>query len=96
MFFFEATASILPCMHFVQSLTLFWQLSHVDGVKGYAHPRFWPKDAETMIGSITVLLSRSSHDETALQVPIADVVRNVEESLRRRIPSLHEVAIQVE
>lgn len=72
------------------------KLSHVNGVKGYSNPRFWPKDAETIVGSISVLVTRSSDDDFAPHVALAEVVRDVERTLRAGIPSLDKVTIQVE
>jgi len=72
------------------------ELSNIEGVKNYANPRFWPKDAETIVGSITIIVARCPQDESALQVPLADVVRRVDQDLRDRIPSLQELTIQVE
>jgi len=71
------------------------ELSNIHGVQSYANPRFWPKDAETIVGSITIIIARSPEDESVLQVPLADVVRRVERDLRERISSLQELTIQV-
>jgi len=77
-------------------LILFGQLLHIHGVEAYAHPRFWPKDAETLVGSITIHVARASHDKSQLQVSLVDVVRDVDRVLRRGIPMLTELSIQVE
>ncbi|KAF9518339.1 hypothetical protein BS47DRAFT_1482806 [Hydnum rufescens UP504] len=71
-------------------------LLHIHGVEAYAHPRFWPRDAETLVGSITIHVARSPHDKSQLRVPLADVVRDVDRVLRRGIPMLTELSIQVE
>jgi len=72
------------------------ELLDIHGVEAYAHPRFWPKDAETLVGSITIHVARTSHDNSQLRVPLADVVRDVDRVLRRGIPMLTELSIQVE
>lgn len=72
------------------------ELSNIQGVKSYANPRFWPKDAETIVGSVSIIVARTPQDESILQMPLADVVRRVEQDLRDKIPSLQELTIQVE
>jgi hypothetical protein len=49
-----------------------------------------------VVGSITISLARSSLDELSLQAPLTVVVKDVERILRRGVPSLNEITIQVE
>lgn len=83
------------------------ELNSVEGLSSFAAPRFWPKDPETMVGSIHIQLSPSpsSHDpsHTGAQTPannhyhnIDRVVARVDMTLRRAIKGLTELSIQVE
>ena len=64
-------------------------------MRSYENPRFWPKDSETIVGAITINLSRLPDDEDRLLLPLADVVSNVDRCLREFIPSLAELSVQV-
>ncbi|CAE6418021.1 unnamed protein product [Rhizoctonia solani] len=81
------------------------ELSNVDGLASYSAPRFWPKDGESLVGSIHIQLapSASSYDPAgahrAQRVTYANVDRvvdRVEQLLRARIHGLHDLTIQVE
>ncbi|KAF8705275.1 Cation efflux family, partial [Rhizoctonia solani] len=81
------------------------ELSNVDGLASYSAPRFWPKDGESLVGSIHIQLapSASSYDPAgahrAQRVTYANadrVVDRVEQLLRARIHGLHDLTIQVE
>lgn len=69
------------------------QLQHVDGVAGYTAPRFWPKDAETLIGAIHIQLARTKDGRSYASVD--KVMERVDALLRERIPGLEELTIQV-
>jgi zinc transporter 5/7 len=84
---------------------LSFQLVSIEGLASYRSPRFWPKDASSLIGSIHIQLapSASSFDPTGphsnLQttyVKLDRVVERVDSLLRRRIFGLEELTIQVE
>ncbi|KAG8768216.1 putative zinc transporter msc2 [Ceratobasidium sp. 428] len=81
------------------------ELSSVDGLASYTAPRFWPKDGESMAGSIHIQLapSAASYDPAGAHraqhttyVNAERVVDRVEQLLRSRIHGLDELAIQVE
>ncbi|KAG9128131.1 putative zinc transporter msc2 [Ceratobasidium sp. 392] len=79
------------------------ELSSVEGLASYTAPRFWPKDGESMAGSIHIQLSPSaaSYDPAGAHraqhttyVNSERVVDRVEQLLRSRIHGLDELAIQ--
>jgi len=81
------------------------ELPLIEGLASYTCPRFWPKDSESVIGSIHVQLapSASSHDPTLphsqrrpTYANVDRVVERVDQLLRSRIPGLEELTIQVE
>jgi len=82
-------------------------LPSVEGVSSYSCPRFWPKDPSSIVGSIHIQLvpAPSSHDPSRPHesdhhhdsyVNIDRVVARVETALRRDIPALVELSVQVE
>ncbi|CAE6482074.1 unnamed protein product [Rhizoctonia solani] len=81
------------------------ELSNVDGLASYSAPRFWPKDGESLVGSIHIQLapSASSYDPAGAHrlqrityVNADRVVDRVEQLLRARIHGLDDLTIQVE
>lgn len=81
------------------------QLSSIEGLAAFKAPRFWPKDATTLIGSIHIQLapSASSFDPSGphsnqrrTYAKLDRVVERVDSLLRRRISGLEELTIQVE
>ncbi|KEP53142.1 cation diffusion facilitator family transporter [Rhizoctonia solani 123E] len=81
------------------------ELSNVDGLASYSAPRFWPKDGESLVGSIHIQLapSASSYDpagahrsQRVTYVNADRVVDRVEQLLRARIHGLDALTIQVE
>ncbi|KII85771.1 hypothetical protein PLICRDRAFT_44173 [Plicaturopsis crispa FD-325 SS-3] len=81
------------------------ELPHVEGLSSFTAPRFWPKDASSLIGSIHIQIapSRSSYDPTgphsSKRVTYANidrVVERVDTLLRSKISGLEELTIQVE
>ncbi|KAF8605860.1 cation efflux protein [Ceratobasidium sp. AG-I] len=81
------------------------ELSNVDGLASFTAPRFWPKDGESLVGSIHIQLapSAASYDPAGAHraqhttyVNAERVVDRVEQLLRSRIHGLDELAIQVE
>jgi len=81
------------------------ELSSVDGVSSYSEPAFWPKDGNSIVGSIHIKLAQSpsSFDPTGphsskktTYMNIDRVMDRVDRLLRNRIPGLEELAIQVE
>lgn len=81
------------------------QLSHVQGVASYTQPRFWPKDASSIIGSIHIQLEQSaaSVDPTGphsargtTHTNVDRVLERVDTLLRGGIHGLEELTIQVE
>jgi len=81
------------------------ELPRIEGLASYTSPRFWPKDSESVIGSIHIQLapSLSSHDPTIQHsrrhptyANVDRVVERVDKLLRSRIPGLEELTIQVE
>ncbi|CUA70659.1 Zinc transporter 5 [Rhizoctonia solani] len=81
------------------------ELSNVDGLASYSAPRFWPKDGESLVGSIHIQLapSASSYDpagphrsQRVTYVNADRVVDRVEQLLRARIHGLDDLTIQVE
>lgn len=81
------------------------QLGTVDGLASFTHPRFWPKDDSSLIGSIHVQLAQSSssfdpsgpHSTSKPAYARLDrVVERVDMLLRSRISGLEELTIQVE
>ncbi|KAG6888566.1 hypothetical protein C0995_007355 [Termitomyces sp. Mi166 len=85
-----------------QALT---ELLTIEGVASYSEPRFWPKDASTIIGSIHIQLapSASSFDpggphsnQRTTYTRLDRVIERVDALLRQKIPGLEELTIQVE
>ena len=83
----------------------FLQLGTVEGLASFTYPRFWPKDASSMIGSIHLQLAPSAssydphgpHSTTKRTYANMDrVVEKVDHLLRSRIRGLDELTIQVE
>lgn len=81
------------------------ELGDIEGLASYTQPRFWPKDASTLIGSIhiQVLPSAASHDPSGphsnaktTYARIDRVVERVDSVLRDKIKGLEELTIQVE
>ena len=81
------------------------QLGTVEGLASFTYPRFWPKDASSMIGSIHLQLAPSAssydphgpHSTTKQAYANMDkVVERVDYLLRSRIQGLDELTIQVE
>ncbi|KAK7031345.1 J domain-containing protein [Favolaschia claudopus] len=77
----------------------------IEGVAGFTAPRFWPKDATTLIGSVHIQLapSASSFDpggphsnQRTTYTKLDRVVEQVDSLLRRRISGLEELTIQVD
>ncbi|EDR05535.1 CDF-like metal transporter [Laccaria bicolor S238N-H82] len=66
------------------------ELSSIEGVASYDFPRFWPKDATSLIGSIHIHLVPTTYTR------IDRVVERVDALLREKIPGLQELTIQVE
>lgn len=64
------------------------ELGQLDGIASVHQPRFWPNEAETMVGSIHI----QAKDGSDLQ----DVRRRVSEFLMSHIDGLKEVCVQVE
>ncbi|KAI9313129.1 cation efflux family-domain-containing protein [Dichotomocladium elegans] len=64
------------------------ELRQLKGVAGIFQPRFWPNEAETLVGSLHV----QAHDGTDLQ----ELRRRVSELLMSHIDGLKEVCVQVE
>ena len=82
-----------------------YQLGTVEGLASFTYPRFWPKDASSMIGSIHLQLAPSAssydlhgpHSTTKQAYANMDrVVERVDYLLRSRIQGLEELTIQVE
>lgn len=80
-------------------------LSSIEGLLSYTEPRFWPKDASTLIGSIHIQVapSNASFDPSGphsnlkpTYARIDRVVERVDSLLRERIKGLEELTIQVE
>ncbi|TEB29064.1 cation efflux protein [Coprinellus micaceus] len=81
------------------------ELSTIEGLASYSCPRFWPKDASTVIGSIHIQLapSAASSDPTGphssvrtTYTKIDRVAEKVDTLLRQRISGLEELTVQVE
>uniref|UniRef100_A0A0W0FWX2 Cation efflux protein transmembrane domain-containing protein n=1 Tax=Moniliophthora roreri TaxID=221103 RepID=A0A0W0FWX2_MONRR len=70
------------------------ELESVEGVHSYDSPRFWPKDASTLIGSIHIQVLPSLLSSKNLRMD--DVVESVDKLLRQKIPGLEELTIQVD
>lgn len=76
------------------------KLSSVEGLSSYSAAKFWPKDPETVIGSIHIQLSPSpSHDHHHAHGHYANierVIKRVEGVLKGGIQGLIDLSIQVE
>ncbi|KAF8573763.1 cation efflux protein [Ramaria rubella] len=78
------------------------ELANVEGVASYSQPRFWPKDATSVIGSIHIQLQPSVSSDgphTSRGATYSDVERvleRVDTLLRSGIKGLEELTIQVE
>ncbi|KIK61561.1 hypothetical protein GYMLUDRAFT_42562 [Collybiopsis luxurians FD-317 M1] len=80
-------------------------LKSIEGLSSYSCPRFWPKDATSLIGSIHIQLAPSAaafdphgpHSTVKTTYTKLDrVVERVDSLLRERIQDLEELTIQVE
>jgi len=81
------------------------ELSSIEGLSSYSSPRFWPKDATSLIGSIHIQLAPSAaaydphgpHSAVKMTYARLDrVVERVDGLLRNKITGLEELTIQVE
>ncbi|KAF9078123.1 cation efflux family-domain-containing protein [Rhodocollybia butyracea] len=81
------------------------ELSSIEGLSSYSHPRFWPKDPNSLIGSIHIQLAPSAagfdphgpHSAVKTTYTKLDrVVERVDSLLRQKISGLEELTIQVE
>ncbi|KAG8992444.1 putative zinc transporter msc2 [Tulasnella sp. JGI-2019a] len=85
------------------------ELSNVEGVHSFSQPCFWPKDAESIVGSIHIKLSQSasSYDPSGPHSTVKSktgsnyvnmdrVMDRVNRLLRSKIHGLDELAIQIE
>ncbi|GAA97727.1 hypothetical protein E5Q_04406 [Mixia osmundae IAM 14324] len=83
------------------------ELHSVEGLRGFASPRFWPKDSSTIVGSIHVqlALSSSAFDPTKSSSGVPGtqhyanperVIQRVERVLKRGISGLASLTVQVE
>ena len=84
---------------------LFVQLHHIEGLEAHTSARFWPKDDNSIIGSVHVKIapSASSFDPGGPHstvhgryTQVDRVVERVDTLLRSRVTGLEELAIQVE
>ncbi|KAG6810865.1 hypothetical protein H0H92_010021 [Tricholoma furcatifolium] len=81
------------------------EVSSIPGVVSYSQPRFWPKDASTIIGSIHIQLAPSAasldpggphSNQRTTYTKLDRVTERVDALLRQKIPGLEELTIQVE
>jgi len=81
------------------------ELTRVEGVASYTQPRFWPKDASSVIGSIHIQLETSAasvdpagphSSRGATYTNVDRVLERVDTLLRNGIRGLEELTIQVE
>ncbi|KAG6864619.1 hypothetical protein C0991_008240 [Blastosporella zonata] len=81
------------------------ELSSIQGVASYTEARFWPKDASTIIGSIHIQVAPSAStldpggphsSQRTTYTRLDRVTERVDALLRRTIPGLEELTIQVE
>lgn len=81
------------------------ELSTIEGLASYSCPRFWPKDASSVVGSIHIQLapSAASSDPTGPHSSVRTtyarmdrVVERVDEILKLKIEGLDELTVQVE
>ncbi|VDB88598.1 unnamed protein product [Peniophora sp. CBMAI 1063] len=64
------------------------ELTSIAGLVSYTAPQFWPKDSESIIGSVHIQLARATG--------LDRVVKHVDDLLREKISGLEELTIQVE
>ncbi|GAW09618.1 cation efflux protein [Lentinula edodes] len=81
------------------------ELSTIEGLSSYSYPRFWPKDANSLIGSIHIQLAPSAatfdphgpHSAVRTTYARLDrVIEKVDSMLRNRVEGLEELTIQIE
>ncbi|KAF8519674.1 cation efflux family-domain-containing protein [Gautieria morchelliformis] len=81
------------------------ELAHVEGVESYTQPRFWPKDASSLVGSIHIQLQPAAasvdptgpHTSKGMAYTNVDrVLERVDTLLRSSIKGLEELTIQIE
>ncbi|KAJ4492656.1 cation efflux family-domain-containing protein [Lentinula edodes] len=81
------------------------ELSTIEGLSSYSYPRFWPKDADSLIGSIHIQLAPSAatfdphgpHSAVRTTYARLDrVIEKVDSMLRNRVEGLEELTIQIE
>ncbi|KAF5355308.1 hypothetical protein D9758_005989 [Tetrapyrgos nigripes] len=81
------------------------ELSSIEGLGSYSDPRFWPKDATSLIGSLHIQIAPSPsnmdpngpHSSQKITYSRLDrVVERVDSLLRHKITGLEELTIQVE
>ncbi|KAG8883689.1 putative zinc transporter msc2 [Tulasnella sp. 332] len=84
------------------------ELSNVEGVQSFSEPCFWPKDAESVVGSIHIKLAQSASSfdpggahstvrgKGSNYVNMDRVMDRVDRLLRSKIHGLDELAIQIE
>lgn len=73
-------------------------VTSIEGVIGHSMARFWPKDSETVVGSIHIQISTQILDRAHNHAPnrIDVIAERVEELLRRKISGLQDVTVQME
>ncbi|KAF5336143.1 hypothetical protein D9611_006190 [Ephemerocybe angulata] len=81
------------------------ELSSIEGLASYSCPRFWPKDASTVVGSIHIQLAPSAassdpsgpHGSVRTTYAKVDrVIERVDTLLKQKIEGLEELTVQVE
>jgi len=73
-------------------------VTSIEGVIGHSMARFWPKDSDTMVGSIHIQIYTQILDGEHNHGPnrIDSISERVEELLRRKISGLQDVTVQIE
>jgi len=69
-------------------------LAAINGVSSHSMSRFWPKDSNTVVGSIHIQVSSVWLSE--MNGHLAEVIEEVDQLLRQRLLGLEELTIQVE
>jgi len=81
------------------------ELTSIEGLESYTAPRFWPKDATALIGSIHIQLAPSAasfdpsgphSNQRQTYTKLDRAIERVDSLLRQRISGLEELTIQVE
>ncbi|KDN52733.1 hypothetical protein K437DRAFT_253929 [Tilletiaria anomala UBC 951] len=79
-----------------QVATALGNLASIKGVASYSSPRFWPKDAESIVGTIHIQVVDSEVLSGKGGITAEQIAAEVEQVLKGRIEGLESISVQVD